>query len=136
MRGARRWRWESCTRSRPSRAPHPNPRPARTPPRARSWCRRRCGRVPRRACGRHAPRPAPGWRTSFAFVRLVEGELVAEGVGPGKVARFPRRILDAGFGVAIVLRRELGVIVDDAAHLDHHRRSGTGIAVMLAEMQK
>ena len=45
-RDARRRRWGSCTRSRPSRARRRNPRPARTPRRARSWCRTRCGPAP------------------------------------------------------------------------------------------
>ena len=45
-RDARRRHWGNCTRSRPSRARRRNLPRARTPPRARSWCRRRCGQDP------------------------------------------------------------------------------------------
>jgi len=52
-----------------------------------------------------------------------------------EMAGAPRRILDTGFGVAIVLRDEPLVECLDAFHVDQHGRSWRGVAVVLTQVE-
>lgn len=69
------------------------------------------------------------------LVRLTEAEAITEGVANLHDLGVPRRILEAGLVIAIVLGRQLGVVRRDAAHPDEDGRAGRGVPVMLTQMQ-
>src|SRR5262249_5951931 len=69
------------------------------------------------------------------LVGLAEEQPVAAWVGDLHHASVPRRAFTTGLVVAIVLRRELPVIVGDAAHPDEYLGSRASVAMMLAEVQ-
>src|SRR5258708_15415987 len=73
--------------------------------------------------------------TSRRLVKLREVEPVAERVGHRHHSRAPFRTLDRGFVIFIRVSGDRAVESIDPGHLDMHRRTGTGVAVMLAEMQ-
>jgi sugar fermentation stimulation protein A len=68
--------------------------------------------------------------------RLVESEAVAEGVRDLHHLGVPRRDLDAGTRIGVVLGGDLAVKILQPGRGHEHGRARAGIAVMLAQMQK
>ena len=72
---------------------------------------------------------------SFAAAHFAETDAVAERIGDGHLGLGPVAALDPRTEIAIAPGADLRMIVPHPAHADIGRRSGTGIAVMLAQMQ-